>query len=317
MSRLDHVAHAVPRWQDVWHRYAVDLGATWSSGGLATGFAPGQIEFANGARLELLMPNDADVNDFLQRFIARNGPGPHHLTFKVPDLALALEQTRQAGYEPIGIDLTDPEWMEAFIHPKQATGVVVQLAQAATPWTGPPPDDFPTSRRQRADGTGPVRPASLRWVTHAVAELDIATPLFVGLLGGRGGRRGDLPDHRWMELTWGGPMGLRLVSPVGHPSAAAPAVARRAGPAGSTISSSAPRSPDGIAGAVPEDGTPARHRPTIRHLRATWLGRPARGECRDAPGRPSRSETTAGRRWPMPGRPDAGARDPSRSTGDR
>jgi methylmalonyl-CoA/ethylmalonyl-CoA epimerase len=212
---LDHVAHAVPRWQDVWPRYAVDLGATWSSGGLATGFAPGQVEFANGARLELLMPNDTGTNDFLERFLVRNGPGPHHLTFKVPDLGLALDQARRAGYEPIGIDLRDPEWMEAFIHPKQATGVVVQLAQAANGWTCPPPADFPVDRRQRGDGTGPTRPASLRWVTHAVAEPETATPLFVALLGGEVTGEGIAPGHRWTELTWGGPIGLRLVSPVG------------------------------------------------------------------------------------------------------
>ena len=212
---LDHVAHAVPRWQDVWDRYAVDLGATWSSGGLATGFAPGQVEFANRARLELLMPNDTGSNDFLARFLARNGPGAHHLTFKVPDLARAIEQSRRAGYEPIGIDLSDPEWMEAFIHPKQAAGVVVQLAQAATPWTGPPPDDFPTTRRQRTDGTGPTRSAELVWVTHVVSELEVATPLFVGLLGAGVTGAGSLPDHQWTELTWGGPMGLRLVAPTG------------------------------------------------------------------------------------------------------
>jgi Glyoxalase-like domain len=215
---LDHVAHAVPRWQDVWERYAVDLGASWSSGGLATGFAPGQVEFANQARLELLMPNDTGSNDFLARFLARNGPGPHHLTFKVPDLEAAIEQSRRAGYEPIGIDLSDQEWMEAFIHPKQATGVVVQMAQAPNPWTGPPPDDFPTARRQHRDGSGPTRPAALRWVTHAVAELEVATPLFVQLLGAEVTGEGSLPDQRWMELTWGGPMGLRLAAPVG-PSA--------------------------------------------------------------------------------------------------
>jgi len=212
---LDHVAHAVHRWQDVWHRYAVDLGAAWSSGGLATGFAPGQIEFANGARLELLMPNDVEANDFLDRFLTNNGPGPHHLTFKVPDLKLAVEQIRRSGYEPIGIDLRDPEWMEAFIHPKEATGVVVQLAQAANPWTGPPPVGFPTGQRQRRDGTGPAGPGSLRFVTHAVDELQAPTSLFVGLLGAEVTAQGVARDHRWLELSWGGPMGLRLVSPVG------------------------------------------------------------------------------------------------------
>ena len=54
--RLDHVAHAVPRWQDVWDRYATDLGAEWNSGGPGPGFAPAQLRFANGARVEVLMP---------------------------------------------------------------------------------------------------------------------------------------------------------------------------------------------------------------------------------------------------------------------
>jgi hypothetical protein len=212
---LDHVAHAVHHWQDVWHRYAVDLGADWSSGGLATGFAPGQIEFANGARLELLMPNDVEANDFLHRFLAAGGPGPHHLTFKVPDLVLAIEQIRGAGYEPIGIDLSAPEWMETFIHPKQATGIVLQLAQAPSPWTGPPPDGFPTEKRQRRDGAGAARPASLLLATHVVADLEVATALFVVLLGGEITAEGGEDDHRWMELSWGGPMGLRLVHPTG------------------------------------------------------------------------------------------------------
>ena len=211
---LDHVAHAVPRWQDVWTRYAVDLGAEWCSGGPGPGFSPGQVRFANHARVELLMPNNVEVNDFLQRFITSNGPGPHHLTFKVPDLASAIDRARRAGYEPIGIDVSDPEWLEAFIHPKQATGVVVQLAEAPHPWSSPPPDDYPSARRQRHDGAGPVAAATLRRVTHAVADLGEAAALFVELLGGRVAGRGDRRDHQWVDLDWGGPLAVRLVSPI-------------------------------------------------------------------------------------------------------
>jgi len=210
---LDHVAHAVPRWQDVWTRYAVDLGAVWSSGGPGPGFAPGQLRFADGARIEVLMPYDPDINDFLQRFLVANGPGPHHLTFKVPNLSDAIDRARAAGFEPIGIDRRDPEWMEAFLHPKAATGVVVQMAEAPNAWTSPPPADFPNERRQRQDGSGPVPAASLRSVVHAVADLDQGAALFVGLLGADIADEGLRPDHRWMELDWGGPLALRLVCP--------------------------------------------------------------------------------------------------------
>jgi len=212
-ASLDHVAHAVHRWQDVWTRYAVDLGAEWSSGDRGPGFAPAQLGFANGARIELLMPNDAHLNDFLQRFLAASGPGPHHLTFKVPDLTFAIEQARASGFDPIGIDRSDPEWLEAFLHPKAATGVVVQLAEAYGTWGNPAPEDFPGERRRRRDGTGPVPPAALRRVVHAVADLDAASSLFVGLLGGSVVSRGTRSDHAWEEIAWSGPLRVRLVSP--------------------------------------------------------------------------------------------------------
>ena len=217
---LDHVAHAVPRWQDVWERYAVDLGAEWSSGGPGPGFAPAQLAFGNGARIEVLMPNDVEVNDFLARFLAHSGPGPHHLTFKVPELDTALGLLRVHGFEPIRIDRSDPEWLEAFIHPKQAAGVVVQIAEAPNSWSSPAPDDYPVGRRRRRDGTGAVAPARLHRVTHVVADLGAATALFVDLLGGRVVDEGKAPDSQWSELTWGVPLGIRLVEPSAAPSGA-------------------------------------------------------------------------------------------------
>ena len=208
---LDHVAHAVPRWQDVWHRYATDLGAVWASGGPGPGFAPGQVRFANGARVELLMPWDVEVNDFLFRFLARSGPGAHHLTFKVPDLESAIDGARRCGIEPVNVDISDPEWMEAFLHPKQACGVVVQLAEAPHAWSSPPPPDFPTALRLRADGTGPTAPATLERICHVVADLGAARALFGGLLGGDVVDEGAEGDLRWVDLRWSGPLGLRLV----------------------------------------------------------------------------------------------------------
>ncbi len=223
---LDHVAHAVPRWHDVWTRYVVDLGAEWNSGGPGPGFAPAQLRFGNGARVEVLMPYNVEVNDFLARFITANGPGAHHLTFKVPDLRAALEQVERAGFEPIGVNLSDPEWMEAFIHPKQATGVVVQLAEAPIPWVSQPPPDFPSERRQRDDGSGAVPPASLGRVVHVVANLTVATGLFVELLGGQVVDEGVFADHRWVDLQWGGPLGLRLIAPTNRADPTDPAADR-------------------------------------------------------------------------------------------
>ena len=209
---LDHVAHAVPRWQNIWHRYAIDFGATWASGGPALGFAPGQLRFANGGRVEVLMPHAIEHNDFLDRFLARSGPGAHHMTFKVPNLDIALAEVRRHGLEPIGVDTSDPEWMEAFLHPKQSSGIVVQIAEAPSPWSSPPPHDYPADRRMRRDGTQPTAPAALLWVCHVVADLDATTALFCGLLAGDIVDEGAAGGLLWRDIRWSGPLGLRLVS---------------------------------------------------------------------------------------------------------
>lgn len=216
---LDHIAHAVPEWDLAWPRYATELGAVWNSGGPGPGFAPGQLRFANRARVEILMPYDVGKNDFLARFLEHNGAGPHHLTFKVRDIEAAIGSARSLGFDPVGIDLRQPEWMEAFIHPRQATGVVVQLAQSSGEWTSPPPDGFPTIRRQRADGST-VAPASLRRVVHVVADLHPALELFVGLLGGEVEDHATAGSEEWIDLRWDGPLGVRLVAPAGPPGSA-------------------------------------------------------------------------------------------------
>ncbi len=209
-AALDHVAVAVEGWADAWPRYAVELGGAWSSGGLNVGFGPAQLRYANGARVEILQPFRPQDNPFLRRFLDRHGPGPHHLTFKVPDLAEALDLARDAGLAPLGVDLSSPDWKEAFLHPRQATGIVVQLAQADHAWESPAPEGFPAARRDP--------PASLLRVTHAAAELGAGLALFEGLLGGRRVREGGAPDRTWdfVDLEWPGPPALRLVSP--HPS---------------------------------------------------------------------------------------------------
>jgi methylmalonyl-CoA/ethylmalonyl-CoA epimerase len=57
--------------------------------------------------------------------------GLHHVTFKVPDIQLALERVLAAGYHPAGTYLEQAEWRETFLHPRETGGVLVQLAQAA------------------------------------------------------------------------------------------------------------------------------------------------------------------------------------------
>jgi glyoxalase/bleomycin resistance protein/dioxygenase superfamily protein len=195
-ANLDHLAVAAETWDELWPRYAGDLSGQWVSGGPSFGFASAQVRYANGMKIEALMPENWERNDFLRRFLDRRGPGPHHMTFKVPDIHAALAATEAGGYRPVGVDLSDPEWMEAFLHPKDAPGVVIQLAQSMGEWDSPPPPGFPAARA--------AAPAALDYVGHVVARFDDGVRLYRDLLHGDECARGndDLLDADWVEYAW-------------------------------------------------------------------------------------------------------------------
>jgi catechol 2,3-dioxygenase-like lactoylglutathione lyase family enzyme len=141
--RFDHIAIALPRMADAMAFVVGTLGGAPSFGMDSGPYRFGQWKFANGARLELLEPVGAD--GFLHRFLASRGSGIHHVTFKVPSLAEACQRAEARGYEIVGRNERNPYWREAFLHPRQALGIVIQLAQTARfegkppPWTDAPP----------------------------------------------------------------------------------------------------------------------------------------------------------------------------------
>jgi methylmalonyl-CoA/ethylmalonyl-CoA epimerase len=203
---LDHVAIAVERHAQAFPRYAGDLGGRWQSGGFSIGFAPAQLGFLAGIRLEILAPNEVERNDFLRRFLDRNGPGPHHLTFKVADIQAVLGAAEAAGYSPVNVDLSDPYWQEAFIHPKDGPGVLIQLAQVANgEWRTQPPEGFPIAPD--------AEPANFVHVAHAMRHLDDGLKLFAELLGGSATRSGKAAGERWVDLEWPGSGCIRLIAP--------------------------------------------------------------------------------------------------------
>src|SRR6185295_10809258 len=104
---LDHVALAASDTSDALRFLTGTLGGRVIFGGQAIGFRPMQVwlgtDGGDGMPVELLEPWAVDKNDFLARFVARHDAGPHHLTFKVPALAAALERVRATGFHPVNI----------------------------------------------------------------------------------------------------------------------------------------------------------------------------------------------------------------------
>lgn len=204
-TELDHVAVALVDRAPFWATLAGDLGGLWVGGGESpAGFAVGQLRFANGMKVEGIEPFPAGAGGFLERFLASSGPGPHHLTFKVADLEAALARARSAGFEALSVDLSGEHWKEAFLHPRQACGIVVQLAWAAGELEGPPPQPLPSPR--------PSRPAELVHVAHAVADLEAGLRLCRGLLDGRTTDAGAGGGLGWVDLAWPGPGRMRLLA---------------------------------------------------------------------------------------------------------
>lgn len=128
-AQLDHVACGVASIAEAARFVANVLGGEPWLGGPGSGFEFAQWRFEGGGLLELIEPA-GPPNGFLDRFLASRGPGVHHVTFKVKDLALACDRVRESGLEVVGFDDSSPGWKEAFLHPKQAQGLVVQLAES-------------------------------------------------------------------------------------------------------------------------------------------------------------------------------------------
>lgn len=205
--RFDHVGLALRRPTDLWPIMAGALGGRHQGRGHKPGYGWTQLRFANGFVVEGLHPERDAGTDFLERFLDRSGPGPHHLTFRVQDLDRGIEVLRDGGLHPMNEDRSDPDWLEVVLHPKEAHGIVVQLVQA--PEQPPEPIDDPEGFPERPFDQ-PV--ASLGRVVHAVSDLPAALVLFRDLLGGRVVSNGAAIDgNHWVEIGWEGPGRLRLL----------------------------------------------------------------------------------------------------------
>ena len=201
---LDHLAVGTPALTDGWELFGGVLGGRWVYGMDSPGYWWGQLEFAAGPKIELLTPTGGPDAAFLERFLAVRGAGPHHFNFIVTDIRDMLARIRAHGVEPVGVNLGNPHWQEAFLRPRDAHGIVIQVAQqAGSPRPDAPPAELPE----------PAAPTSFDLIEHHVDDLAGAVRLFTEVLDGRLEADGD----GVAELTWPGGKRIRLVHQDGLP----------------------------------------------------------------------------------------------------
>ena len=129
ITRINHVAIVVPEvesslsfWRDALGlnlHYIEDVPSQKSQ----VAFLPiGESE------VELVKPTTEDSG--VAKFLAERGPGMHHLCFEVDDIDEMLVELKAKGVRLINETAQQLEGRKvAFIHPKAANGVLVELYQ--------------------------------------------------------------------------------------------------------------------------------------------------------------------------------------------
>ena len=131
LDRIHHVGIAVTDLDESIRLYTSTLRAqlmkkaTSEEDGLEAAF----IQTGEG-EVELLHPTREDTP--VGKFLARRGPGLHHVAYAVADIDRALEEARAAGLELIDqkprVGLHGSRI--AFLHPKTMGGVLTELVEA-------------------------------------------------------------------------------------------------------------------------------------------------------------------------------------------
>jgi methylmalonyl-CoA epimerase len=96
---------------------------------IPVGEAPDRGTGAPGPRLELLEATSEDSP--IAKYVAKRGPGLHHITLRVDDIRGALAQLKARGVRLID-EAPRPGAhgsLVAFIHPASAHGVLVELKE--------------------------------------------------------------------------------------------------------------------------------------------------------------------------------------------
>ena len=144
----------------------------------------GQWGFAGGGRLEI--PRAARRRrSSCTASSPRTVPACTTSRSSLPTLQQACDRAIAHGYRIVGFDDSDPSWAEAFLHPKEALGIVVQIVEsrasddARRPWPAPagpasPPPPVTTGRAPAARPLGRER-ADTQWSRILLGARDAAT----------------------------------------------------------------------------------------------------------------------------------------------
>jgi len=136
ISRIDHVAIAVRDFDRAEHFFRSILGAIPGSQGGDSNLKFFWKIFSLGdlSRVEIITPTGE--GSFLDGFLnSRGGGGVHHITMQTPNISATMQFLDQHNIPYFGYKESGENWKELFIHPKDAFGVLIQIAEfRASEW---------------------------------------------------------------------------------------------------------------------------------------------------------------------------------------
>jgi len=130
ISRIDHISIAVKDYEKARRFFQEILGAVPGTGAdnhdekiFWQIFSLGDL-----SRLELIYP--IEQGGLLDKFLEnKKDGGVHHLTLQTPDIQKAKQILKNRNIPYFGYNEYGDVWKEIFIHPKDAFGVLIQIAQ--------------------------------------------------------------------------------------------------------------------------------------------------------------------------------------------
>jgi methylmalonyl-CoA/ethylmalonyl-CoA epimerase len=132
-EHLDHVGLAVEDMEATVSLYRDLFGMTVTHDEIvpSQGTRAVFLSAASGADVELLGALGPETP--VGKFLAKRGPGMHHLCYAVPDLRQAIAACQARGLEMIDVEprVGAKGKRLAFIHPKSVGGVLIELYEAA------------------------------------------------------------------------------------------------------------------------------------------------------------------------------------------
>ena len=129
ISRIDHVSIAVRDYDKAQRFFQQLMGAVAGAGAVDETMKYRWQVFSLGdmSRLELLYPTGP--GSFLDGFLKNKKGGVHHITLQTDDIHRAKNLLAEHAIPYFGFKEDDDSWKELFIHPRDAFGVLIQIAE--------------------------------------------------------------------------------------------------------------------------------------------------------------------------------------------